>query len=90
MADIKQLPFVRHLRGTPTMHVRHLRRSNIVHDGVGQTFWFRPLTAVLSEVPIDDREFAGSPDHRRQTATPPGALSYRVAQSSCRDPTSTH
>jgi regulator of protease activity HflC (stomatin/prohibitin superfamily) len=27
-----------------------------VHDGTGLSFWFRPLSAVLSEVPVDDRE----------------------------------
>ena len=56
MADIKRYPFARHLRGNPTLHVRHLRRGRSVHDGTGLSFWFRPLTAVLSEVPVDDRE----------------------------------
>lgn len=46
----------RHLRGTPTMHVRHLRRGRLVHDGTGLAFFFRPLSAVISEVPVDDRE----------------------------------
>jgi regulator of protease activity HflC (stomatin/prohibitin superfamily) len=27
-----------------------------VHDGTGLAFFFRPLSAVLSEVPVDDRE----------------------------------
>jgi len=56
MADIERFPVLRHLRGTPTGHVRHLRRGKLVHDGTGQAFWFRPLTAVLSEIPVDDRE----------------------------------
>jgi regulator of protease activity HflC (stomatin/prohibitin superfamily) len=56
MADITRFPLVRHLRGTPTLHVRHLRRGRLVHDGTGLSFFFRPLTAVLSEVPVDDRE----------------------------------
>lgn len=56
MADITRLPGIRHLRGTATTHVRHLRRGQLVHDGTGQSFWFRPLSAVLSEVPVDDRE----------------------------------
>src|SRR5262249_58586990 len=46
----------RHLRGTPTQHVRHLRKGRLVHEGTGLSFFFRPLTAVLSEVPVDDRE----------------------------------
>lgn len=56
MPDIATYPFVRHLRGTPTGHVRHLRGGRLVHDGTGLSFWFRPLSAVLSEIPVDDRE----------------------------------
>lgn len=56
MADITRFPIARHLRGTPTQHVRHLRKGALVHEGTGLSFFFRPLTAVLSEVPVDDRE----------------------------------
>lgn len=56
MADIRSYPLARHLRGTATAHVRHLRRGKLVHDGTGLSFFFRPLSAVLSEVPVDDRE----------------------------------
>jgi regulator of protease activity HflC (stomatin/prohibitin superfamily) len=56
MADITKYPLVRHLRGTATMHVRHLRRGKLSHEGTGLAFFFRPLSAVLSEVPVDDRE----------------------------------
>jgi regulator of protease activity HflC (stomatin/prohibitin superfamily) len=56
MADIKRYPLVRHFRGTPTGHVVHLSGGKARHDGAGLSFWFRPLSAVLSEVPIDDRE----------------------------------
>ncbi len=56
MADITRFLFLAHLRADPTAHIRHLRRGKLVHDGPGQAFWFRPLTAALSEVPIDDRE----------------------------------
>ncbi|MGW4636158.1 SPFH domain-containing protein [Nocardia sp. NPDC004415] len=56
MADISSYPGLRHLRGAPTVHVRHVRRGKVLHDGTGLSFWFRPGTAVLSEVPVDDRE----------------------------------
>jgi regulator of protease activity HflC (stomatin/prohibitin superfamily) len=56
MADITTYPMLRHLRATPTTHVRHLRRGRLVHDGTGLAFFFRPLSAVLSEIPVDDRE----------------------------------
>lgn len=56
MADIQRYPFLHHLRGSATTHVRHLRAGRVVHDGRGESFWYRPLSAVLSEVPVDDRE----------------------------------
>lgn len=56
MVDITRYPFVRHLRGSTTMHVEHVRHGRAVHAGTGASFWFRPLSAVLSEVPMDDRE----------------------------------
>ncbi|MEU3981150.1 SPFH domain-containing protein [Streptomyces sp. NPDC026672] len=58
MADITRRPGLRHLRGAPTAHIRHHRSGRLVHDGTGLSFWFRPLTAALSEVPVDDRELA--------------------------------
>jgi regulator of protease activity HflC (stomatin/prohibitin superfamily) len=56
MADIRTYLLARHLRGTATTHVRHVRRGKLVHDGTGLSFFYRPLSAVLSEVPVDDRE----------------------------------
>lgn len=56
MADMTGRLFVRHLRSGPTSWVRHQVRGRTKHEGVGLSFWYRPLTAVLSEVPIDDRE----------------------------------
>ncbi|MFI9154130.1 SPFH domain-containing protein [Streptomyces sp. NPDC053367] len=58
MADITRRLGMRHLRGAPTAHIRHHRSGRLVHDGPGLSFWFRPLTAALSEVPVDDRELA--------------------------------
>jgi regulator of protease activity HflC (stomatin/prohibitin superfamily) len=56
MADIQTYPLLRHLRGSSTTYIRHTRQGGIAHEGVAQSFWFRPLSAVLSEVPVDDRE----------------------------------
>lgn len=56
MADITRYPFVRHVRGTETTHVQYVRNGTTVRQGTGASFWFRPLSAVLSEVPVDDRE----------------------------------
>jgi len=56
VADIARYPFARHLRGSATGHVQHVRNGVTVHAGTGTSFWFRPLSAVLSEIPVDDRE----------------------------------
>ncbi|HEV2342636.1 MAG TPA: SPFH domain-containing protein [Actinocrinis sp.] len=56
MAIITKRPFVSHFRGGPTDHVVHIKRGKTAHSGTGQSFWFRPLAAVLSEIPVDDRE----------------------------------
>ncbi|MFD4620687.1 SPFH domain-containing protein [Streptomyces sp. NPDC058475] len=58
MADITRRLGWRHLRGAPTAHVRHHGSGRLVHDGPGLSFWYRALTAALSEVPVDDRELA--------------------------------
>jgi regulator of protease activity HflC (stomatin/prohibitin superfamily) len=56
MADISRFPIAHHLRGTATVHVQHVRNGKVRHAGTGLSFWFRPLSAVLSEVPVADRE----------------------------------
>jgi regulator of protease activity HflC (stomatin/prohibitin superfamily) len=58
MAEIRRFPFTWHVRSATTDHLVHVRRGKTVHAGPGQAFWFRPLSAALSEVPIDDRELA--------------------------------
>jgi regulator of protease activity HflC (stomatin/prohibitin superfamily) len=56
VATITKRPIVSHFRGGPTDHVVHIKRGKTAHSGTGQSFWFRPLAAVLSEIPVDDRE----------------------------------
>ena len=56
MAQVTKKPLISHFRGGPTDHVVHYRNGEVTHEGVGQAFWFRPLTAAFSEVPTDDRE----------------------------------
>ncbi len=83
MADITRYPFLRHLRSTPTAYVIHQRGSTTVHAGPGAAFWFRPLSAVLSEVPVDDRELpllmhARTADF--QDVTVQATVTFRVEQ----------
>ncbi|MBO3745131.1 SPFH domain-containing protein [Streptosporangiaceae bacterium NEAU-GS5] len=82
MAHITSVPGLRHLRGTATVHVRHMRRGKVVREGTGLSFWFRPLTAVLSEIPVDDRELplvfhARTSDF--QDVAVQASITYRVA-----------
>lgn len=56
MADITRYPFFRHLRGSETSYIRHVRNGRTLHEGTAAAFWFHPLGAVLAEVPVDDRE----------------------------------
>lgn len=56
MADISRYPIFRHLRTDPTTYVHHLRSGEVKHAGAGLAFWFRPQSAALAEIPLDDRE----------------------------------
>lgn len=82
MATIKKYPGARRFLGTPTDHVVHLTRGTVAHEGVGQAFWFRPATSVLSEVPAADQELpvlfhALTSDH--QDVTVQTNVTYRFA-----------
>ena len=56
MATIRPYPFVSRLRADSTMYVEHLAGGRRRHSGRAVSFWFRPATAALAEVPLDDRE----------------------------------
>ena len=83
MADIHPYPFLRHLRGAATSYIRHTLNGHVLHEGVAQSFWFRPLSAVLSEVPVDDRELplifhARTADY--QDVVVQATVTYRIAE----------
>ena len=81
MSTITARPFFRHLSATPTMHVTHTRRGVRRHDGAGQAFWFRPLDAAISEVPLDDRELSVVVTLRTadlQQLSAPATATYRI------------
>lgn len=56
MAAITKYPLFHHLRADTTAYVQHLRKGHVKHAGPGLAFWFRPRTAALAEVPLDDRD----------------------------------
>jgi regulator of protease activity HflC (stomatin/prohibitin superfamily) len=58
MAEIRRHPVANHLRADPTAFVVHLRNGRVRRAGAGLAFWYRPGTAALAELPLDDREQA--------------------------------
>jgi regulator of protease activity HflC (stomatin/prohibitin superfamily) len=81
MATITRYPFVRHLSGAPTTYVQHVRAGTTHHEGVATAFWFRPLGAALSEVPVDDRELPMTFHGRTSDyfdVTVQGTITFRV------------
>ncbi|MDT0570901.1 SPFH domain-containing protein [Streptomyces sp. DSM 3412] len=82
MADITRRLGWRHLRGAPTAHIRHHRSGRLAHDGPGLSFWYRSLSAALSEVPVDDRELAMTFHARTsdfQDVSVQATVTYRVS-----------
>ncbi|MFC4948467.1 SPFH domain-containing protein [Pseudonocardia sp. GCM10023141] len=83
MADITRTLFLHHLRSGPTSWVRHSAGGKVRREGVGLSFRFRPRTAVLSEVPSDDRELAlvchaRTIDHAELSV--PVGITHRIAE----------
>jgi len=81
MAEVKTYPWVRHIRSESSSFVLHHRKGKVVRSGPGLAFWFRPLTASIAEVPMEDREltflFQGrSSDYQEVNAQ--GVVTYRV------------
>ncbi len=82
MADITRYPFLHHLRAAPTAHIHALRRGHLVHSETGAAFWFRPLAAAISEIPIDDREqplFFHARTAEFTDVTVQATITYRIA-----------
>lgn len=82
MADIKRYWLLSHLRTQPTSHVLRYRKGTLVGSSPGAAFWFRRLTTVAAEVPVDDREQTFAFTGRTadfQDVTVQGTITYRVA-----------
>ena len=58
MAHIKNFGLTAQLRSDASSHVIAYRKGRIRRSGRGLVFWFRPQTASIAEVPMDDREMA--------------------------------
>ncbi|MEO7328998.1 MAG: SPFH domain-containing protein [Minicystis sp.] len=81
MATISSFLFCRHLRGESTAHLLFFKNGKLKTSGRGISFWFLPLGASITEVPLDDRELpflfhGASADY--QEITVQGVITYRV------------
>lgn len=56
MATIRNIGLVAQLRSEASRHIIRYRNGRVRQSGRGLVFWFRPETASISEVPMDDRE----------------------------------
>ncbi|MBN1955765.1 MAG: band 7 protein [Anaerolineae bacterium] len=56
MAEINRMLFYRHLRAEPSQYILHYRRGRLVRQGVGLAYWFHPLSAAVTQVPVEDIE----------------------------------
>ena len=79
--DVSRLLFLRHLRAEPTAHVLFFKDGALKKSGPGLAFWFVPLGASASVVPLDDRELpflfkARSADFQEVNVN--GAIVWRV------------
>ncbi|HEX5184053.1 MAG TPA: SPFH domain-containing protein [Allosphingosinicella sp.] len=82
MAHIRNFGLVAQLRSDAGNHVIRYRRGRVRQSGRGLVFWFRPQTASIAELPMDDREMALFVKGRSQdfqSVAVQGVLSWRVA-----------
>ncbi len=81
MAQLQRFPLLRHLRSDPNQHVLRFRKGKLIRSGRGLAFWFHPLSASVSEVPMDNRElpflFHGRSRDFQDTAVQ-GVITYAV------------
>ncbi|QYE33797.1 SPFH domain-containing protein [Polymorphobacter sp. PAMC 29334] len=81
MASIKSLGFIAQLRSDASNHVIRYRNGRIRQSGRGLVFWFRPETASIAELPMDDREMALFVKGRSQdfqSVAIQGTLTWRI------------
>ncbi|MFY9290178.1 MAG: SPFH domain-containing protein [Methylorubrum rhodinum] len=81
MATIRNLGPVAQLRSEASRHVIRYRNGRVRQSGRGLVFWFRPETASISEVPMDDREmtlFVRGRSRDFQTVAVQGTIGWHV------------
>ena len=82
MATIRRFGVLSQLRSEASHHVIRYRNGRARQSGRGLVFWFRPETASISEVPMDDREmtlFVRGRSQDFQTVAVQGSVGWHVA-----------
>lgn len=83
MAQISNFGFFARLRSDASHHVIRYRSGQPRQSGRGLVFWFRPDTASIAEIPMDDREttiFVKGRSADFQAVNLQGAIGWRVAE----------
>jgi regulator of protease activity HflC (stomatin/prohibitin superfamily) len=81
MAYVKNLGFLAQLRSDASNYVIRYRNGEVRQSGRGLVFWFRPETASIAEVPMDDREmtlFVKGRSQDFQSLAVQGTLTWHV------------
>lgn len=81
MAYVKNFGFVAQLRSDASNHVIRYRNGQVRQSGRGLVFWFRPETASIAELPMDDREmtlFVKGRSQDFQSVAVQGTLTWHV------------
>ncbi|WP_158871819.1 SPFH domain-containing protein [Antarcticirhabdus aurantiaca] len=81
MATIRNFGVLAQLRSEASHHVIHYRRGRVKRSGRGLVFWFRPETASIAELPMDDREmtlFVKGRSKDFQTVAVQGTVGWHV------------
>ena len=83
MAQISRYPGWRHLRADASSHIQLFKTGKAQKSGRGLSFWFNPVGASISEIPLDDRSLpfllkGQSADY--QDLAVQGTLVWRVAE----------
>jgi regulator of protease activity HflC (stomatin/prohibitin superfamily) len=83
MAYVKNLGLFAQLRSDASNHVIRYRNGQIRQSGRGLVFWFRPETASIAELPMDDREmtlFVKGRSQDFQSLAVQGTLTWHVVE----------
>ncbi|MDK2760470.1 MAG: band 7 protein [Sphingopyxis sp.] len=81
MATIRNFAFLAQLRSEASSHIIRYRGGRVKQSGRGLVFWFRPETASIAEIPMDDREmtlFVKGRSQDFQTVSVQGTIGWHV------------